>query len=1001
MNYGRKETKQKIKAAGSRKKKYANRVFLTIFKTCFLLVIFIGITGVSLGVGMFKGILDNAPDFNPDSFAPSGYFSTIYDSKGEVTDTLVGSNSNRIEASYEEFPQDLIDAFVAIEDTRFWQHNGIDLRSITRAAVGILTNNYSGGASTLTQQLIKNTVFNGGMETSSGARIERKIQEQYLALQLTKNVDRKIILTNYLNTINLGSNTLGVKAAALRYFNKDVSELTLSECAVIAGITKNPSKLNPISGPEANAERREVILQEMYNQGYISKEEQEEALADDVYARIQNVDLAIKENTTPYSYYTDELIDQVTEALKEHLGYTDTQAYNLLFSGGLQIYTPQDPDIQAIVDEEINNPDNYDAARYSVEYRLSVTHANGETKHYSQKTMEKYINDIKGNTSFEGLFDSEEEVQAAIDDYKAYVVKDGDTIIGESSALVLQPQASFVLIEQSTGYVRAISGGRGEKKASRTLNRATNVTRQPGSTFKVVSSFAPALDTCGATLGTVYYDAPYTVGSKSFRNWWGSDYKGYHNIREGIMYSMNIIALRCMADTVTPQLGIEYAEKMGISTLVSSDMNLSASLGGLTNGVTNLELTNAFASIANGGVYTEPVFFTKILDRNGKVLIDNTPETKQALKDSTAFLLTDAMTDTMQSNVLYSRPGAGVNSTGTAAAVPGMSCAGKTGTTTNNVDIWFVGYTPYYTAGIWGGCDENQSLKSSAHGALNGGTSYPKRIWRAIMTRVHEGLSDPGFTVPDSVEKAEICRKSGKLAVSGVCSADPRGNAVYTEYFAKGTVPTEACDHHVQVTVCSASDGLPTANCPADMLVQKTVMTLPDENVTDDSYFAMPTAECPVHGTTSTVIPSTGLSDFYGPGYIPDSSSQNSSGTLYVPGSSPSYRDEDDSYEDAWEDEDNQNEEGTTGSSDEDEEDTVKPTAGSAQPPGWNNKPNSGSSSGSGSNSGSGSGSGSGSTQAPGWNNNWNSNWNSGWNNNSGSGQNSTGVVIIPNGPVN
>ena len=389
------------------------------------------------------------------------------------------------------------------------------------------------------------------------------------------------------------------------------------------------------------------------------------------------------------------------------------------------------------------------------------------------------------------------------------------------------------------------------------------------------------------------------------------------------------------------------------------------------------------------------------MDRNGKVLIDNEPETKQALKDSTAFLLTDAMTDTMQSNVLYSRPGAGVNSTGTAAAVPGMSCVGKTGTTTNNVDIWFVGYTPYYTAGIWGGCDENQSLKSSAHGAINGGTSYPKRIWRAIMTRVHEGLSDPGFTVPDSVEKAEICRKSGKLAVSGVCSADPRGNAVYTEYFAKGTVPTEACDHHVQVTVCSASDGLPTANCPADMLVQKTVMTLPDENVTDDSYFAMPTAECPVHGTTSTVIPSTGLSDFYGPGYIPDSSSQNSSGTLYVPGSSPSYRDEDDSYEDAWEDEDNQNEEGTTGSSDEDEEDTVKPTAGSAQPPGWNNKPNSGSSSGSGSNSGSGSGSGSGSTQAPGWNNNWNSNWNSGWNNNSGSGQNSTGVVIIPNGPVN
>ena len=381
MNYGVKATKKRIRAANSRKKKYANRLFLTFFKTVFVLILFLCVTGVSTFIGMFKGILDSSPDFNPDSFTPSGYFSTIYNSAGEVTDTLVGSNSNRIEASYEDFPQDLIDAFVSIEDSRFWQHSGIDLRSISRAVVGVLTNNYKGGASTLTQQLIKNTVFNGGMETSKGSKIERKIQEQYLALQLTKNVDRKVILTNYLNTINLGSNTLGVKAAALRYFNKNVSDLTLSECAVIAGITQNPAKLNPISGAEANAARRKVILQAMYEQGYITKEEQEEALADDVYARIQNVDTALKENETPYSYYTDELINQVTEALKEQLGYTDTQASNLLFSGGLQIYTPQDPQIQAIVDEEVNNPANYDAARYSVEYRLSLTHPDGETQH--------------------------------------------------------------------------------------------------------------------------------------------------------------------------------------------------------------------------------------------------------------------------------------------------------------------------------------------------------------------------------------------------------------------------------------------------------------------------------------------------------------------------------------------------------------------------------------------------------------------------------------------
>ena len=869
MNYGVKATKKRIRAANFLKKKYANRLFLTFFKTAFVLVLFLCVTGASTFIGMFKGILDSSPDFNPDSFTPSGYFSTIYNSAGEVTDTLVGSNSNRIEASYEDFPQDLIDAFVSIEDSRFWQHSGIDLRSISRAVVGVLTNNYKGGASTLTQQLIKNTVFNGGMETSKGSKIERKIQEQYLALQLTKNVDRKVILTNYLNAINLGSNTLGVKAAALRYFNKNVSDLTLSECAVIAGITQNPSKLNPISGAEANAARRKVILQAMYEQGYITKEEQEEALADDVYARIQNVDTALKENETPYSYYTDELISQVTEALKEQLGYTDTQASNLLFSGGLQIYTPQDPQIQAIVDEEVNNPANYDAARYSVEYRLSLTHPDGETQHYSQETLKTWIQQVKGQSGFDGLFNSEEEAQTAIDEYRTALTQDGSTVLGESVTMILEPQTSFVLIEQSTGYVKAINGGRGQKTANRTLNRATDSLRQPGSTFKVISSFAPALDACGATLSTVYYDGPYSSGEKEFRNWWGSDYKGYHTIRDGITYSMNIVALRCMADTVTPQLGVEYAERLGITSLVSQDQTLSTALGGLTKGVSNLELTNAFAAIANGGTYTKPVFFTKILDRNGKILIDNEPETRQALKDSTAYLLTSAMQDVMQSNTMYTRSGSGVKSTGTTAAIPNMSCAGKSGTTTSNVDVWFVGFTPYYTAGIWGGCDNNQPLKGGT--VSNGGTSYHKRIWRNIMTRVHESLSDPGFTVPDSIETAEVCRKSGKLPVSGVCSSDPRGTAVYTEYFAKGTVPTETCDHHTRVTICSASGGISTAFCPTNQQISKTVMVVPEDGgETDDSRFSMP-GECKIHNGSSTIIHPSESADFSAPGYSPDS----------------------------------------------------------------------------------------------------------------------------------
>ncbi len=842
MNYGKNATEKKIKAANSKNRKYTTRVFLTFLKTCFILCLFAVLVTASAGVGILMGIIDNAPELNVESIVPIGYATTVYDSAGNLTDTLVTAGSNREEATFDELPEDLINAFVAIEDSRFWTHNGIDLRSISRAAVGVLTGENRGGGSTITQQLIKNNVFNGGMETSFGAKLERKLQEQYLALQLTKSMDRKLILTNYLNTINLGNNALGVKVAARRYFNKEVSDLTLSECTVIAGITQNPSRLNPITGREKNEEKRKVILQYMYEQGYISKEEQEEALADDVYSRIQNVDTVSKEAATPYSYFTDELTQQVKETLMDKLGYTETQAHNLLYSGGLQIYTTQDPVIQSIVDEEVNNPDNYTAKRYSAEYRLSITHADDTTEHFSEKSVKAWHSTVL-HDGFDGLYNSEEAVQEDIDAYKAYLLKEGDTIVGESLTKILQPQVSFVIMDQRTGQVKAINGGRGAKTASLTLNRATNTPRQPGSTFKVISAFAPAMDTCGATLGTVYYDSIYTVGNKTFSNWYSQGYTGYSSIRDGIIYSMNIVAVRCLMETVTPQLGVEYAKNFGISTLTSTDLNAATALGGLTVGVTNLELTAAYAAIANDGVYTKPVFFTKILDHDGKILINNEPETHRVLKDSTAFLLTDAMAGSMVTNRKF---GSSINSTSARANIPNMSNAGKSGTTSKNNDVWFVGYTPYYTAGVWAGCDENQKLTGR-----NGGTSFHKDIWRKIMTRIHEGLEDPGFAVPDSVETAEICRKSGKLAIPGVCSSDPRGNATYTEYFAKGTVPTEMCNTHVRATVCAETGLLPSTNCPRSTRIR---IALPagEEGSTDDSPYALPTHYCPGH--TAVII---------------------------------------------------------------------------------------------------------------------------------------------------
>ncbi len=856
MNFGRQAVDRALREAASKSEKYRNFAVLTFVKALFLCMLLgIALLGACTA-GMIRGIIDSAPELKPDSITPMGFATSVYDTEGNLTETLVMAGSNREEADFDELPQDLIDAFVAIEDARFWQHNGIDTRSIMRAVAGVVKgDSSSGGGSTITQQLIKNNVFHGGREKTFGEKLKRKIQEQALALQLEQMMSKELILTNYLNTINLGNNTLGVKVASRRYFNKEVSELTLSESAVLAGITQNPTRLNPISGRKENEEKRKVILRYMLEQGYITKAEQEQALADDVYARIQNVDLITKEKATHiYSYFTDALISQVLQDFREQLGYSDTQAHNLLYSGGLSIYTTQDPAMQQIVDKEINDPENYAVTKYSLDYRLSVEDENKETVHYSGRDLLRW-HTRETDAEFDGLYLTKEEALADAAAYRDSVLKTGDRILGETVHVILEPQDSFVLMEQSSGQIRALSGGRGEKTASRSLNRAADVLRQPGSTFKVLSAFAPALDACGQTLGSVYYDGPYEANGKQFRNWYGSDkYLGWSSIRDGIVYSMNIVAVRCLMETVTPQLGAEYCRKFGISSLTDTDYNPSMALGGLTKGVNNLQLTAAFAAIANGGTYTRPVFYTKILDHSGKVLIDNTPEQHRVLKESTAFLLTDAMAESMLSSRKFTRGGTNINSTGTRARISGMSCAGKSGTTTNNVDVWFVGYTPYYTAGIWAGCDENQSLSAG-----NGGNSFHKDIWRKIMEQLHTELSDPGFPVPDGVVQAQICRKSGKLPIRGVCSNDPRGNAVYTEYFARGSIPTEMCDKHSTVTVCSESGLLPGPACPST--TGRVIMVVPDTDAeTDDSALSGVYRRCTIHGAEAP-SPSPGASE--------------------------------------------------------------------------------------------------------------------------------------------
>lgn len=861
MNFGRKETRKKIQTINSLKSKYMTKVFLMLFYVVLLSSFLLITAGAFTGVGIIRGILDSTPEISIMDIAPSEFATAIYDSEGNLIETLVAEGSNREAVTYDQVPQDLINAVVAIEDERFWTHPGIDMKGIIRAGIkGLKSKDFNEGASTITQQLIKNSIFEGGAESSFGEKVERKLQEQYLALQIEKSMSKELILENYLNTINLGY-TLGVQSAAKRYFNKDVWDLNLSECVVLAGITKNPSQYNPITHPEINAKRRLLVLNNMLRLGYITEEQKAEILADDVYDRIQTANAIYKEESSHYSYFTDELTEQIMKDLKEKKGYTENQAYKLLFKGGLSIYTTQNPRLQKIVDEEIGNPENYTLVEYSIAYRLSVQHSDGTEEHFSETDIKNYNKNILKITKFNALYKNQDEINQTVEAFKSYILKPDDKIIGESLTVTLQPQISFVLMDQSSGHVLAINGGRGEKTGSRTLNRATNTVRQPGSAFKTLVSFAPALDTSGATLGTVYYDAPYAVGEKNIRNWWSAGYLGYSNIRDGIIYSMNIVATKALMETVTPRLGFEYAENFGISTLVEneefngsvkSDLNASLALGGLTRGVHNIELTAAYAAIANGGVYTEPIFYTKILDHNGKVLLDNEPETHRVIKDSTAFLLTDALADSMESRRILARPGVSVSATSPGASIPNMSNAGKSGTTTANNDIWFVGFSPYYTAGIWSGYDENQGIPQ-------GHTSFHKAIWRKIMTRAHEGLSDPGFQIPNSIESAAICKKSGKLAIEGVCELDPRGSTVYTEYFAKGTAPTEVCDKHTKGTFCRISNQPAGPYCPESAKETRIYMIVPEDGgTTDDSYFAMPSdisGTCSIHNPYNSSAP--------------------------------------------------------------------------------------------------------------------------------------------------
>ncbi len=814
MDYSKSAVNKKIRQLKTTTTRLSTKVRVSAYRLFLVLVIFFASAGIMAAFGTLEGLISSAPDVSNINVVPTGYTTKFYYSDGSLSQTLVGAGGNREYVTIDEIPEDVQNAFLAIEDERFREHDGIDVRSIFRAAVELLsTGEFGSGGSTITQQLLKNQVFGGGNESNPINKVVRKIQEQYLAIQLENTLDKDTILEYYLNTINLGQGAYGIQMASRTYFGKNVSELTISEAAVLASIPQSPTNMNPATNMENNSERRDNVLYKMKQLKFITPEQYDIAVADteSVYMRISSY---VEENSdvSYFSYFTDEVINQLMKDLQTQLGYSASQASSLIYTGGLRVFTTQDRQIQRICDNVVSNPEMYPevgkGSYYDVSYALSVLKEDGTTIHYQLADFIKFHNSFKNKKSvvaritggvYNLLCTDLEYIEQCVDEFREAMVAEGDKILGERFTPTLQPQISLSIMNQSSGAVMALVGGRGEKTGNRTLNRATSTIRQVGSTFKVLAAFLPALDTGGMTLATPFDDSPffYPGTTKEVKNWYNKTppFLGLSTIRRGISYSMNIVAVKTL-QAVTPQVGFDYLKKLGFTTLVDyqvnedgstySDINLPLALGGLTNGVSNIEMTAAFASIANGGIYNEPYYYTKVLDHDGNVLLSHQTNAKQVMKTSTAYLLTSAMQDTIV---------AGLGSTTQPAFVSyKMPVAGKTGTTTNSVDRWFCGYTPYYTCSIWTGFDNNYEVENSKH-------NY---IWRDIMETIHKEkeLAYKEFPMPDSVLTANICTKSGLLAIEGVCDAYAGGSTVKTEYFAKGTVPTAYCNCHVKATIC-------------------------------------------------------------------------------------------------------------------------------------------------------------------------------------------------------
>lgn len=674
--------------------------------------------------------------FSLDSFRLNQTSVIYYQDKStgeyQALQNLYGEE-NRIWASYKDIPTNLVYATVAIEDKRFFQHSGVDwLRSMKASANLFLGGSSTYGASTVTQQLVKN------LTNDNEVTVRRKLVEIFRALEMEKQYSKEDIMEWYLNTIYLGEQSYGVRTAAYTYFGKDVSELDLAECASLIAITNNPSIYDPYISEKTkakNKERQTDILYEMLQQGYITENEYQNAKNEELQFQYADSSSETGDNSDYYSYFVDQVIRDVVNDLANATGY-DTEVINrMILGGGYQIYSTIDVDVQNAAEEVYEDLDN----------------------------------------------------------------------IPKTDSTYQQLQSGIVIIDNETGDIAAIVGGVGQKEGSLTLSRATQSLLSPGSTIKPLAVYAPALEMGLITPATVYDDTPFTFGSSPWPKNEDDTYHGLTNILTAMKRSTNTVAVKVLDD-----VGLDYAyhyavNDMHLDTLVDQyELNgvnytdksyWSLALGGMVRGVTIRDLTAAYASIENKGTYREARTYTKVLDSDGNVVLDNTQSSNENMSEKTAYYLTYMMEETVK------------DGTGQEAQVPGIDTAGKTGTTSDDKDRWFAGYTGYYTGVVWCGYDQPQEVVLEDDSIENPASV----LFNKVMTKVHEGKQNKAFEKPTSVIDVEVCQDSGNL-VNDWCTKDIRGDRTVTIQLDGSDVPTSYCSTHVETDICTAGDTLHVAN---------------------------------------------------------------------------------------------------------------------------------------------------------------------------------------------